>query len=67
MTVRSRLRSARSALRRSAAPTATGVCAYCRSPLLPCPDCHQDWRATRCTSCGLGLRCPTHHSYWLAH
>lgn len=42
------------------------LCSYCASTLLPCPGCRGDWRALDCGKCALGLRCPTHSTYWLA-
>lgn len=55
---------------RGHAPEAGGdkprVCAYCAQSLEDCPTCGDDWRLRRCGHCSLGLRCPTHHSYWIA-
>jgi hypothetical protein len=44
----------------------SGACRYCASPLLLCPGCKGNWRAHCCRNCSLGLRCPTHRTYWLA-
>ncbi|HEY2723280.1 MAG TPA: hypothetical protein VGI84_01215 [Pseudonocardiaceae bacterium] len=64
--LRPRLRGPVLGPRRPGPKPASGACAYCAVALQACPDCGQDWRANRCTTCSLGLRCPTHGSYWLA-
>ena len=59
-------------LRRTGVDTTTidtvhsGTCGYCASRLILCPGCQGNWRAHHCGNCSLGLRCPTHRTYWLA-